>query len=204
MSAPRALTRRAAALVGAICQVLACWSVLAIGALCEAPLFACFSICCLLTLPGPRRFSWAPGAAWRARWAALAGATLLGALACRWALLGPGAPGGDPPAASDLAAVVLLAPLFEERLYRGVLLRELVGCVGVPAAVVLTAALFAASHLTWPAIPWTFAAGLLLGGLRAAGADLTTLVGLHAWANASLNVVRGPYFPFFPLMTGEH
>jgi len=188
LSDARGDARRAAALVGALCRVLACWSVLAIGALCEAPLFACFTACCLLTSPGL-----APGPGCRARWAA----PLCGTLACVWALLGPCNARGGPSAASDLAAIVLLAPLFEERLYRGVLLRELGGCVGTPAAVVVTAALFAASHLTWPAIPRAFAAGLVLGSLRAAGADLTTLVGLHAWANASLNLALGPYSAVF-------
>jgi membrane protease YdiL (CAAX protease family) len=84
-----------------------------------------------------------------------------------------------------LVGVLALAPLFEEKLYRGHLLGALRPRLGAPLAILITSALFAVSHL----VPWTMAGvflfGLVLGGLRCGGASLALCIGLHAGVNTA-------------------
>jgi len=67
---------------------------------------------------------------------------------------------------SVLLGTVLLAPLFEELFFRGVLFNAL--RVHLPAGwvVIVTALLFAAIHPSWPLILSVLLAGLLYGTLR--------------------------------------
>jgi membrane protease YdiL (CAAX protease family) len=78
---------------------------------------------------------------------------------------------------------IVLAPLFEERLYRGHLLAALRPRLGAAAALAVTSALFAAPHLA----PWnvlgTFLSGLALGALALASGGLALPLGVHAGLN---------------------
>ena len=56
------------------------------------------------------------------------------------------AAGGPPGLAALALATCVLAPVFEETVYRGVLLASLTRWMPAPAAVALSAALFAAAH----------------------------------------------------------
>jgi len=102
----------------------------------------------------------------------------------------PRAPGAGDPA--HWLAAVLLSPLFEESLYRGQLLPALRAVAGPGAALLLTSAFFALSHLT----PWsmltTFLVGLALGSLMLAAGDLWLCIGLHAGLNLALVVSGSP------------
>ena len=95
---------------------------------------------------------------------------------------------GGLPGAAGLAAwlaVLLLAPVFEELLYRERLLDALRVRLGSSAAVVATSALFALPH----AEPWHITAtalvGLGLGAARCAGAPLAACMAFHAGLNAA-------------------
>lgn len=80
-------------------------------------------------------------------------------------------------------AGVVLAPLFEERLYRGHLLVPLRGRLGATGALAVTSALFALPHLA----PWnvlgTFLGGLGLGALALASGGLVLPIAVHAGLN---------------------
>ena len=91
----------------------------------------------------------------------------------------------DPAALLCFAVTaVVLAPLFEETIFRGVLLpvaaRELGGTWGV----VLSAAVFAVAHLSLGELPPLFMLGLGLGWLRWSGGRLGSCVLMHALWNA--------------------
>jgi membrane protease YdiL (CAAX protease family) len=101
---------------------------------------------------------------------------------------------GLPPRAGGLSgaaepaawlAVLLLAPVFEELLYRERLLDALRVRLGSPAAVVASSALFALPH----AEPWQITAtalvGLGLGAGRCAGAPLAACMAFHAGLNSA-------------------
>jgi membrane protease YdiL (CAAX protease family) len=101
---------------------------------------------------------------------------------------------GLPPRAGGLSgaagpaawlAVLLLAPVFEELLYRERLLDALRVRLGSPAAVAASSALFALPH----AEPWhiiaTFLVGLGLAAGRCAGASLAACMAYHAGLNAA-------------------
>ena len=94
---------------------------------------------------------------------------------------------GAPPVASGLPlliAVVVVAPVFEELLYRERLLDAIAATpLGTGGAIFLTSALFAFTHLT----PWqmlgSFLIGLALALVRRASGTITTCIGLHAGLN---------------------
>jgi membrane protease YdiL (CAAX protease family) len=83
-------------------------------------------------------------------------------------------------------ANVVLAPLFEELLYRERLLPALRQRIGKPLALVTSSALFAAPHLE----PWSvlaaFAAGLVLGGLFLVRGSVVLCVAYHAGLNGAV------------------
>jgi membrane protease YdiL (CAAX protease family) len=107
--------------------------------------------------------------------------------------IAPGPPAA-PGAASPLlaAATVLAAPLVEETLYRGRVLAALRRPLGAPGAVVVSSALFAFPHLEPRLVAATFAVGLGLGGVRAAGAPLALCVGIHSGLNLAAVVAGAP------------
>lgn len=66
-----------------------------------------------------------------------------------------------------LAVVVVIgAPLIEEIVYRGMVQRGFVSSWGAPAGIVVTAALFAAIHMSWAETPALFVFALVLGVAR--------------------------------------
>ena len=86
--------------------------------------------------------------------------------------------------AASVAVAVLVAPLFEEMIFRGFLLPALSRRLGAPGAVVLTATLFGLLHGPAYAGP-TLALGLLLGWLYWRTGRLWVSVGCHGAHNAA-------------------
>jgi membrane protease YdiL (CAAX protease family) len=166
-----------------------------------------------------------PMAGWlQWRWKPLASATrqatrlllmLLPAVALAGWLVGRiwGDPGGSNPllelvlnsgspwglACFALTAVVL-APLFEETLFRGVLLPVLGQRVGGTAAVLISAAVFALAHLSLGELMPLFVLGIGLGLLRWSSGRLATSVIAHGLWNGLtfanlLLLANGPAWP---------
>ncbi len=83
----------------------------------------------------------------------------------------------------DVGWLLVLAPVFEESLYRGPLISALRDRIGAVGAAVVSSALFALPHAT----PWaslgTFGVGLGLAALRLSGASLALCVAIHAGLN---------------------
>ena len=92
--------------------------------------------------------------------------------------------GSDPWALACFAVTaVVVAPLFEEILFRGVLLPVLGTWLGSSGAVLLSAALFAAAHLSLAEWIPLFLLGIGLGVLRLRSGRLAACVLLHALWN---------------------
>jgi len=177
--------------------VLGVWTLLAAQALLApglgrgAAVLISFAAATALVLATRRRRSGrAPGAA--------AGLAALGALAGFasypvWALaIGTAGlalgldPVPPPPRPRDpllLVAVLGLAPVFEELLYRERLLPALRARLGAGVALALSSLLFALPHLEpWPMLA-TGLIGLALGALRLAGGAVAPCIGMHAGLN---------------------
>lgn len=94
--------------------------------------------------------------------------------------------GGLELAVTALAAV-LLAPVFEELLFRGMLLRALQRRMAPPAAVVVSALVFGAVHLVDPGaflvIPGLVAVGIVAGMLAVRTGSLSQPILLHLGFN---------------------
>ena len=93
-----------------------------------------------------------------------------------------------------IVGFALVNPIWEEALFRGVILQELVATWGVPAAVVTQAALFGAAHWAgfpsgWVGMLMAAAWGLVLGiiRVRSGGIGLTYVV--HVCANIAIGVL---------------
>lgn len=83
-----------------------------------------------------------------------------------------------------LALVVVVgAPLAEELFFRGLTLRSLMRRVGVPAAIVLSSALFAATHFDLLSFPALFVFGVVMALL----VRRTDRLGLAWWAHIGFN-----------------
>jgi membrane protease YdiL (CAAX protease family) len=84
------------------------------------------------------------------------------------------------PAAAWAIAVLrgcLIVPLFEELLFRGLLLDWLGRHLAKSAAIIVAAAMFAIMHVYWVVVPYAFLVGLFLGWLRErTGSTFNTLV----------------------------
>lgn len=109
----------------------------------------------------------------------------------------------EPIAGSLLiVSAVILAPVFEEFIFRGLLQTFFVGLVGPSArwlAIVATSAIFAVIHLgsvPWQVLPGLFALSMMLGWLYEKHGSLLPCIVLHGMFNAA-NVVMGL------MMTGE-
>jgi membrane protease YdiL (CAAX protease family) len=89
--------------------------------------------------------------------------------------------GPAPPLVA--AAMVGLAPVFEEVLYRERLLASLRAHTGAAAAVLLSSAAFALPHLEPWALLGTFMVGLALGAAMCWTRSLALCIGLHAGLN---------------------
>jgi membrane protease YdiL (CAAX protease family) len=91
-----------------------------------------------------------------------------------------------------IAATVVLAPIFEELLYRERVLLALRPRIGAAAALALSSVLFALPHLElWPVFA-TFVVGLALGALMLAGGSVALCIGLHAGLNLAALVCGIP------------
>jgi membrane protease YdiL (CAAX protease family) len=90
-----------------------------------------------------------------------------------------------PHAPATWLANVVLAPLFEELLYRERLLPTLRARVGAPLAVLMSSAAFAAPHLEPWTVLTTFGVGLLLGAVFLATGRVELCVAHHAALNVA-------------------
>lgn len=86
-----------------------------------------------------------------------------------------------------IALVVVVAPLIEEIVYRGVLLSRLRRSMGPNASIVISAAVFAAIHLADPnaifAVPGLFIIGVALGWFALRTGSLSVPFFVHAGVN---------------------
>jgi len=176
--------------------LLSSWTLLACGALLgewigrDAALLASFAAATSL-VAGSRPVSWGEPLRLRAGLCALAagfasypawaaGIAVVGlALDLPWRRATP--PGVGSPALA--LATLVLAPIFEELLYRERLLPALREWIGAPLAIAATSGLFALPHLE----PWnvlgTFLVGLMLGTLYASTESIGLCIALHAGLN---------------------
>ena len=100
---------------------------------------------------------------------------------------------GDPSLAHRLGlmlAIAVVAPLTEEALFRGLLLRGLTTARGPVAALVLTRLLFGLSHvelsprMDWPTLVVTALAAVYLGAITLFAGSITPAILIHAAHNA--------------------
>lgn len=85
--------------------------------------------------------------------------------------------------AATLVLLMVVAPLTEEILFRGLFLRGFRDRYGAAAALVMTSALFALFHMNpWQA-PAALAAGLYLGWITLATGSLFPALGFHSLFN---------------------
>ena len=159
-----------------------------------------FGLCTVLALTGRRARSLNPGRFGRKR--ATAPLAVLAGVGAGWALMPGlaqavlqvgdvlGLPGPVPVTGvrgpALLVATALLAPVFEEIVYREALLPALSARFGHLMGIVLSSAAFALPHAT----PWSmlgsFVAGLLLGAVMSASRSTPLCIGLHAGFNLRL------------------
>lgn len=144
------------------------------------------------------QFRWRPlSSAWRSAFRFLLMALPLVSLAGLIQQAIWGDPGGSNPLLemvlrSDSAfallcfafTAVVLAPLFEETIFRGVLLPVLSRQLGSLWGVLLSSAVFGLAHLSIGELPPLFVLGLLLGWLRLSSGRLSAAIWLHAMWNA--------------------
>ena len=166
------------------------WCLLLLGAALRAPLGVTYLACAALLLwarprvcvrPAPLAAAVAGAAGFVALPAWLAGVALIG----RSLGLPPPAPPALAPTLAAWLAHIVLAPLFEELLYRERVLPALRARLGAPLALVLSSALFAAPHLEAWSVLTTFGVGLALGGLLLATDRVALCVAAHAGLNAA-------------------
>jgi membrane protease YdiL (CAAX protease family) len=186
-------------LLRALLVMLAAWTILVSGSRLssrvgdEPAVLVVFSLAAAFLIATRRPFRVRP----RLRHAVLYGlASALGfagyASLCRVIALAGLALGLDPsplapPPASGLPlliAVVLVAPVFEELLYRERLLDAIAATsAGTGGAALLTSALFAITHLApWPMLG-SFLVGMVLALLRRVSRTVAACIGLHAGLN---------------------
>lgn len=89
----------------------------------------------------------------------------------------------------SLLAVCIVAPLIEELLFRGIILRGLLRHYSVSTAILLSTSLFAAAHLTLIQLPTTYLVGALLGWLYVRTHSLWPSIFAHAVHNLSVWIV---------------
>ena len=82
-----------------------------------------------------------------------------------------------------LITTVVLAPIFEELVFRGILLPVLVSKVGKISGVLLSALIFALAHLSVGELPPLFVLGVGLGLMRLSSGRLFTCALMHALWN---------------------
>jgi membrane protease YdiL (CAAX protease family) len=90
---------------------------------------------------------------------------------------------------------LLLAPLFEELLYRRRLQAVLADRYGALAAILLSSAAFAVAHVEPWAILGTFLVGLMLGSVMWLSGRVSICIGLHAGLNIPFAFAAGSPAP---------
>ena len=88
--------------------------------------------------------------------------------------------------AALLVVTAVLAPALEETVFRGFLLPSLTRVLPVPAAVVVSAAGFAAAHLSARDFPQLFAFGILLGFVYVRSRNLLSTMVIHGVWNGGV------------------
>jgi membrane protease YdiL (CAAX protease family) len=88
-----------------------------------------------------------------------------------------------PRAPLLLVSTLVLAPVFEELLYRERLLAALTPLAGPPLAVLLTSGLFALPHLSSWSVLTTLLVGLALGVAAHRGGSVAPCIGVHMGLN---------------------
>ena len=102
-----------------------------------------------------------------------------------------------PGAGSPLVwvSMLLLAPVFEELLYRERLLPALRGRFGAPVALVASSLLFALPHLDAWNVVGAFCVGVWLGGVQLATGSTALCIALHAGLNGAALLLGVPPLP---------
>jgi membrane protease YdiL (CAAX protease family) len=101
---------------------------------------------------------------------------------------------GESSAIGLVLAVVLIGPVVEELIYRGLLMGVLLARGWTPvAAIAMSAAVFAAQHIQygWIGMVTVGIYGLALGALRIAGGGLFAPVLAHILINATATAFQG-------------
>lgn len=104
-----------------------------------------------------------------------------------------------PPEAGSAAlwiAMLILAPVFEELLYRERLIPTLRARVGAVPAIVFSSILFALPHVEPWAMLGTFLVGLALGAVYLVSGSVLACIGLHAGLNLAVLVCGSPPLRF--------
>lgn len=112
----------------------------------------------------------------------------------------PAAPLWDPGDARVWLSMVVLAPVFEEQVYRGHVLGAVRSKLGAPAAIAVSSALFALPHAGAWGVLGAALTGVVLAVVRLLGGRLAVCIGLHAGLNASVLVRGVPRDAFEPLL----
>ena len=104
--------------------------------------------------------------------------------------------GGAPDRAEGLWKILwilLIGPVLEEIVFRGLAFRPAEQYLGDKWAILLCAALFALAHWGFPNLPLAFLAGLLFGWIRHQSGNLLCPIVAHMSANAALMVLQGVF-----------
>ena len=97
----------------------------------------------------------------------------------------PAQSGGEGEFTILFMICVLLGPIVEEIMFRGILLKMFGASVGVVFSVIISSALFAASHGEFVQIVYTFVLGLILGIVRYKSTSLWSSIAVHMSFNLS-------------------
>ena len=94
---------------------------------------------------------------------------------------------------ATIIAICLVAPFLEEMLFRGIILRGLLGKYSPLNAILLSSALFGLIHMNIYQIPGAFIFGCFLGWLFYASRSLWPCIFAHAFYNAGAYVFSSSY-----------
>jgi membrane protease YdiL (CAAX protease family) len=90
----------------------------------------------------------------------------------------------------DWSSLVLVTPVLEELLFRGILLRSLLDRTSNVAAVLASAAVFSGFHPSIVGVTYTFGLGLVLGALLVRTGSIWPCIALHSAYNFTVRVLE--------------